>query len=171
MTPVSESVLFLSSFAPLFGVFALLDSFGAGWPSTLCLALMIVGLAAPFVLGPVIVSKLANDPLRIQSAQSRDGDALAYVATYLVPFAAFAASTTRERLALLLFVVVVAIVYVRSHLFYVNPLFAIVGYRLFQISTPEGASVVLVTPRRFIPANEVLQARRVGSYIWWEAKK
>ena len=167
MTVLAQFALFLSSYAPLFGVFALLDSFGSGWPTTACIVLAILG---PVLVTVVFLSakRLAPQALRVESAQARDGDALAYIATYLVPFAAITATTLRERVALGLFIVLIAVLYVRSQLFYVNPLLALVGYRLFQVSTPGAASVVLLSSRPFLPSGVTINTRRLSDYVYWE---
>jgi len=170
VTVLTQFLLFLSSFSPLFAVFALLDSFGRGWPTVLCVVLALVGAVIPVVVLPIVAWLVKDEPLHVATTQVRDGDALAYIATYLVPFAAFALSTQRERIALLIFFAMIAVIYIRSELFYVNPLFALVGYRLFQITTPMGASVVLITPRHFISSNTQLPVRRLGNYIFWEAR-
>jgi hypothetical protein len=168
MTAIAQLALFLSSYAPLFGVFALLESFGSGWPTPVCAG---VAIAGPFVLaGVLLVVKqvVAAQDLTVTTAQSRDGDALAYVATYLVPFAAIAVTTPREQGALGLFVVLIAVIYIRAGLFYVNPLLAIAGYRLFQVVTPDNATVVLLARRRYLPSGVLLEARRLSDYVYWE---
>jgi hypothetical protein len=171
VTIVAQLALFLSSYAPLFGVFALLQSFGSGWPTPVCIAL---ALAGPFILAGVLVGArlgLVAEDLNVTSAQSRDGDALAYVATYLVPFAAIAATTPREQAALALFVTLIAVLYVRGGLFYINPLLAVAGYRLFQVVTPKNASVTLISRRTFLPSDAVVKARPLGDYVYWEQWK
>jgi hypothetical protein len=167
MTALAQFALFLSSYAPLFGVFALLDSFGPGWPTALCILLALLG---PILAAIVFAAarRLAPQSLRVESAQARDADALAYVATYLVPFAAIAARTARERGALVLFVGLIAVLYVRAELFYVNPLLAIVGYRLFQVTTPSGSSIALLSKRRFLRSGTTLSARRLSDYVYLE---
>jgi hypothetical protein len=169
MTALAQFALFLSSYSPLFAVFALLDSFGRGWPARVCAALAFGGLLLSIVvfLG---TRRLAAQSLHVESAQVRDGDALAYIATYLVPFAAITATTAREREALGLFVVLIAVLYVRSGLFYINPLLALVGYRLFQVVTPGGASVVLLSHRRFLRSEITINARRLSDYVFWEER-
>ncbi len=170
MTAFAQFALFLSSYSPLFAVFALLDSFGSGWPTRVCLGVAVVGLLLP-VLIFLIARRLAPQSLRVESSQIRDGDALAYIATYLVPFAAITATTARERGALGLFVFLIAELYVRSELFYINPLLALVGYRLFQVATPAGTSVVLLTRRRFLRSGIDLKARRLSDYVYWEDRQ
>ena len=169
MTVLAQCALFLSSYAPLFGVFALLDSFGRGSPTTICAALAIVGaLLAPAIL--IGARRLGRQPLHVETSEVRDGDVLAYVATYLVPFAAITATTARERGALGLFLLLIAVLYVRSELFYVNPMLAAVGYRVFQVTTPGGTSVVLLSRRRFLRPNESVTSRRLSNYVYWEER-
>jgi hypothetical protein len=170
MTAFAQFALFLSSYSPLFAVFALLDSFGSGWPPRVCLLVAAVGLMLP-VLMFLIARRLAPQSLHVESSQVRDGDALAYIATYLVPFAAISATTARERGALGLFVVLIAVLYVRSELFYIDPLLALVGYRLFQVATPAGTSAVLLTRRRFLRSGIDLTARRLSDYVYWEDRQ
>jgi len=169
MTVFAQFALFLSSYSPLFAVFGLLDSFGSGWPTRICIALAIVGLLVPVVVF-FIARRLGPQVLHVESSQIRDGDALAYIATYLVPFAAISATTARERGALGLFVFLMAVICVRSELFYINPLLALVGYRLFQVTTPTGSSVILLTRKRFLRSGIDLDARRLSEYVYWEKR-
>lgn len=169
MTPLTQSVLFLSSYAPLFGVLALLDSFGKGWPSMACLGVMVAGIAAP--AGMLIISqRLQPQTLKVSTARVRDADVLAYIVSYLVPFALQPGSTTRQQTALGVVFLLLAVLYVHAELFYVNPLLALVGYRLFEVVTPRGASVVLLTHRRFIPPETSVTARRLSDYVYLEVE-
>jgi len=169
MTIFAQSLMFVSSYAPLFGVFALLDTFGRGVPSEICIGLAAAGALIPLAVLPA-VGGLTPQLVHVTTAQVRDGDALAYVATYLVPFAAIAATTDRQRAALALFFLILAVLYVRNELFYVNPVLAIAGYRLFQVVSPSGASLVLLGKRRFLSANTTVSARRLSDYVYLEAK-
>lgn len=168
VTVLAQFVMFLSSYAPLFGVFALLQSFGSGW-TPVCIA---VAIAGPVLLAGVlglVLRNVAPQALGVSTSATRDGDAVAYVATYLVPFAAIAATTLREQVALGFFVILIAVLYVRAGLFYVNPLLAVFGYRLFQVVTPGNATVVLIARRSFLPSGGAVQARRLSDYVYWEA--
>jgi hypothetical protein len=169
MTVLARFGLFLSSYAPLFGVFSLLDSFGPGIPTVVCIVLTVIGMLLPFVVLTGTRSLVGQD-LPVKDTQIRDGDVLAYIATYLVPFAAITATTGRERGALGLFVFLIAVIYIRSELFYINPLLALAGFRLFQVGTTDGASVVLLSRKRFLGSNITLKARRLSDYVYWEVK-
>jgi len=167
MTPLIQALLFLSSYSPLFGVFALLDTFGRGMPSAVCLGLACLGIvAAPLLF--VIDRRTTARSVTVTSASPRDADVLAYVASYLVPFADFDADSLRQRLAVILFVSLIAVLYVRLHLFYVNPLLALAGYRTYEVTTAAGTPIILLTRRSFVAAASTVQAIRLSSYVWRE---
>jgi hypothetical protein len=50
MTDLSQILMFWSSYAPLFAVFAILDSFGKGVPSLICAIAAGLGLVMPVLL-------------------------------------------------------------------------------------------------------------------------
>lgn len=170
MTVLSQFALFLSSYSPLFLVFTLLGTFGNGWAIAINILIAAVGVIILSGVFYYAKLKLTDQKLEVATTQIRDGDALAYVATYIVPFAAMNASSTRDRWAILLFVVLIAVLYVRSQLFYVNPLLAIAGYRLFQVVTEHDASVVLISRQHFVRSHATIYARRLSDYVYWEVK-
>lgn len=170
MTALSQFALFLSSYAPLFLVFGLLGTFGDGWAIVINILLAAAGAIVLTVVFYYAKLKLKDQNLEIATTQVRDGDVLAYVATYIVPFAAMNAANARDRWAIVLFVVLVALLYVRSQLFYVNPLLALVGYRLFQVVTEHDASVVLISRQHFIRPHTTISTRRLSNYVYWEVK-
>jgi hypothetical protein len=167
-TPAAEFTLFLSSFAPLFVVFGVLESFGQGWPSYVCYG---IALAASLVLTVAlrIWKRLAVTRVTITRARHRDGDAIAYVATYVVPFAALGVNDWRSRLALLFFLALVAVLYVRAHLFYVNPLLSIFGYRLFELETSSGRVMLVLSKRKYLQTNSTIDVRTLSDYIFIDA--
>lgn len=167
MTSLAQAMLFLSSYSPLLAVFALLDTFGKGTPSIVCTALAVAG-AALLPLLIVLNRSTATQQLRVATATPRDADVLAYVASYLVPFASVDAHSTRERVAIGVFVGLIAVLYVRTEMFYVNPLLAFAGFRVFAVQTPAGTPVVLLCRRRFIQPSSDLDAIRISDYVWME---
>jgi hypothetical protein len=89
------------------------------------------------------------------------------VVTYLIPFLTLSTSDWRARAAILAFIVVVAALYVRSHIFYVNPVLSLAGYRLFEIEAGQGF-VILLTRKRFVEPGSAIWARRLSDYIYLE---
>jgi hypothetical protein len=167
MTSFAQAILFLSSYSPLLAVFALLDTFGRGVPSGVCGAFALLGAAAlPVLLR--LGSGTAPQTLQVAKATPRDADTLAYIASYLVPFATVQATSGRERIAVGLFIAMIAVLYVRAELFYVNPLLALFGIRIFAVETLAGTPLVLLCRRRFVQSSSALSAVRISDYVWRE---
>jgi len=167
-TTASEGALFLSSFAPLFVVFGLLHSFGTGWPTYICYGLAVLATVTLFVMLRVW-RRMASSKVRVARARHRDADAIGYVATYVVPFAAMGVSTWESKIALLFFMLLVGVLYLRAHLFYVNPLLSVIGYRLFEIETERGRVLLVITKRKFMQLNLEIDVRTLSDYIFLEA--
>jgi hypothetical protein len=167
VTVFAELVMFVSSFAPLLLVFALLDSFGSRTVQAVLIivaGLSLAGLAVLFLL----LNRLDNQTIDVTRARPRDGDAIAYVATYVLPFLTLGTDSWQSRVALTLFVLIVGTLVIRSHIFYVNPVLALFGFRLFEIEA--GDQFVLVLTRRpYVRPGSTLSARRLSDYVYWEA--
>lgn len=161
-------VLFASSYAPLLLLFALLDSLGSGWPSVACTAVAGLSLAALAVFWSG-ARRLPPVRLELASSRSRDADVLGFFASYVVPFAAAQGGTGRDRLALLLFLVVVGGLYLRADLFWVNPVLGLAGVRVFEAETADGRPLLLLTRRRFLPQRATVLAAQVGDAVHLES--
>jgi hypothetical protein len=163
------AVLFLSSFAPLLVVFGLLHSFGQGAASYTCYAAAAVSVGALFVSFRSW-RRLATTEARVARARPRDSDIIAYVATYIVPFAALGVETWQQRGALLGFFVLVAVLYIRANLFYVNPLLAIFGFKLYEVETDTGRVMLVISRAAYLKAGAALAVHSLSNYVFLEAK-
>lgn len=164
---VVRTVLFVSSYAPLLLLFALLDSLGRGWPSAVCAAvavLSLLGLAAFWRSA----GGLPTAALEIVESESRDVQVLGFFATYVVPFAAAPSGDLSARLALLLFLVVVAGLYLRADLYWVNPVLGLAGVRVHAVETAQGRPLLLLSRRRYLPQHVTVEAAQVGAQVHLE---
>lgn len=163
--------MFLSSMAPLLIVFALLDTFGSTTTSMLSIGLALVSVVGHLLL----LAMLSRNQLgtathehahQISNAEERGGDVMAYVATYLIPFAGFKAHDLRSAAALAIFLLVIGALYVRSGLFAINPGLAIVGFHLYraELKLADGSnrSTNLLTRASIPPGWVTLQAHQLG---------
>ena len=167
-TLIAEAILFLSSFAPLFVVFGLLNSFGKGVPSIACYA--VAGLSTLFLLLSLRIWRtLSTTRVTIARARQRDADAIGYVATYVVPFATLGVDTWESKAAVLLFLILVGLLYIRAHLFYVNPTLSAIGYKIFEAETATGRVMLVLSKRRYIRVNAEIDVRTLSDYIFLEA--
>ncbi len=167
---LTEITLFLSSFAPLIAIFSLLNTFGRGAPSIVCLAvagISLVGLAVFMRLARTLTPIDAT----IGAVRKRDQDTIGYVVTYLLPFVAIGGTAWQLRTAVVVFVIVVGALYVRAHLFYVNPVLALVGFRLFEVDIVGAPSAILLTRQHHLPSGSVLRVRALTNTVLLEVPR
>ena len=163
----AQTLMFASSYAPLLVIFWLIDSFGS---TVLSVACLVVAAAGCLGLLSVMVAASRLNPVsaRLADVRARDTDALSYVVTYLVPFVGANAGTWRERIAYLLLFSVLAVLYIRASLFYINPLLSLFGYHLHE-GTRSGRIVVVVSKRRLAGAVVETNVREISRDILLEA--
>lgn len=167
LTVTARLVLFVSSYAPLLALFAILDSFGPGWPSVVCAAAAAVSVVALWVVWNLL-GRSAGDWLPLESSRNRDADVMAFFVTYVVPFAAAQDANGRTRIALGVFALVIAALYVRSAIFYVHPLLLLVGYHVFEATTPAGIPIILVTRQRHLRQRDKVWTTLIAPAVYLE---
>ena len=167
-TALTQIVLFASSFAPLLGLFAWLNTFGAGVPS-LILGIIAGVAGLGLVAFVVVVQFLTTVEVSPSSIQPRDQDTIGYVVTYLLPFVTLGVQSWRERGAIIFFIVLVAVLYIRASLFYVNPLLALAGFRLYEAELETGRSVIIIVRPRYVRPGSTLQLKTVTESLYLEA--
>jgi hypothetical protein len=167
LTVTARLVLFVSAYAPLLALFAILDSFGRGWPSVLCACVAIVSVLALVVFWS-LMGRSAGNWITLTSSRSRDGDVMAFFVSYVVPFAAAQDAQVRTRVALGLFAIIIAALYVRSAVFYTHPLLLLAGYHIHEAATAAGVPVVVITRRRYLRQNETIWTCLISPDVYRE---
>jgi len=161
LTITSRVLLFISSFSPLFAIWGvrLLPSRISVLP--FCVALIgVVGTLAVLYVKRQEEGRVDE----AQTASRRDTEAAAYLVTYVLPLA-LPGSDWRDWLAVLLFLVIVGILYVRAGMDYVNPMLALVGYHLYEATLRDEGTVWLVSQLDLRPNTQVNTVNLVGN-IW-----
>ena len=131
---LARSILFLCSYFPLVAIYCIL--LVGTWPLWAVLLLLSAGLAS-LLLTALIFHQLrrANVAYRRKavSVTRRNGDVMAYVASYIIPFVSFSLTNVQQALALGVFFVVLFVIYVHSNMIYVNPMLNLGGYHLYEV--------------------------------------
>jgi hypothetical protein len=145
---VTRVGLFISSYAPLFLILAV--RFTQPWLVVLCGVLTVVGIAmAVWILRSHGAASAA--PLDIVEVDDGGEQAATYLITYLLPFVAVDEPSVREVVAYGIFVIVGALVYVRSDMQVVNPLFYALRRRILKVKTRNGRTLYAIARRRLLP--------------------
>lgn len=170
MTVVGRTILFVSSYAPLLFLFAALESFGSGWPSRLCFLIGVVSIAALGILLVLLRTTSAPETDTFKGARSRDADVMAYVVSYVVPFAAATDKADQAtRLALVMFAGLVAVLYIRSSVYYVHPLLLLFGIHVYE-ATRHDVPVIILTRERQLRQSTDIRVINIGDNVYMEKK-
>jgi hypothetical protein len=161
--------MFLSSYAPLFALLAYLNRH-VRWAWIILAAIAVLSLVG---LAVVMLSKRGERGPRLTVAYARpqDGDVLAYIASYLIPFFGLHLSKHDDVVVLCAFLVVLMLVYVNSNMLFVNPVLTLAGYHTFQIEDPDGHTYGLLARRRDIEPGSVLHPAQVTRYLRVEVNR
>lgn len=153
---LGRPLLFLSSYAPLFGLLAI--RFEQRWLWISCLALAVLGVASLLWLLK-LNDRSSRGPYDLATVRDAGGEAASYLATYLLPFVVVSTPTVRDVIAYAGFLLVAALISIRSDVAQVNPLLYLLGYRVLAITDDHGLQAYMITryPRR---AGDRVQATR-----------
>jgi hypothetical protein len=131
---LARLILFLSAYAPLLALFAILDSFHRVWAAWTCGAIASASLLA-LRLFWVVASRVAEESFPVEAVARRDEDVVTFFVTYVVPFAVAPIDSDRVALALLFFLGLVGLLYLRGGVFRVHPVLLACGWHLYEVDT------------------------------------
>lgn len=169
---LARASLFLSAYAPLLILFAILNSFGRTWASWTCAGLATVGLVmlAVFWRAAQSIQPEQFDVVRITR---RDEDVLAFFVTYVVPFAVAPLDSSRVAVALVVFLVLIGLLYLRAGMYRVHPILLLAGYHLYELETKdESQSSIACLSRSEYLERGLIEVRNVapGIFVRTEVK-
>lgn len=151
-----ELALFLCSYSALFAILAVRFR-------TTALILACAGLA---VLGAVAglavllrFRSVAQGIWTVSTVEDRGGEVAGYLATYLLPFVTVAEPGWHDVVGYVLFLVIVAVIYVRSGLVQINPTLYLFGWRLFAVDIGDGWSGYVLVRGRLARGQELSAVR------------
>lgn len=165
-----RGLMLVAAYAPLLVLMAVLDSFGLGstdapWSRWLPALMAGAGVLVTVVFVAVAVRRRAAEPEVVFEARPRDGEAIRFFATYVVPFFILQAATPTHRWALVVYLVLIAVLYLQSEMFAANPVLALLGYRVFELNRVDGGFLLVLTRSRYLAPREVLELVPLGGYV------
>lgn len=167
LSPFAKACLFLSSYIPLWGILILFHLGDWGYWLAVPLGALIGGGIGLGVLRHWVTTGAAEE-VTVAYAMRQDGDSVAYIVTYILPFLTLTIGSAAEALGIVGLFLTVMLVYVSSDMLYVNPVLAALGWHAHSIHTKGGVELVLITRRRLIREGSLLPAVRLGDAVWWE---
>jgi hypothetical protein len=112
-----------------------------------------------------------GDWLPLRESRNRDAEVMGYFVTYVIPFAAVDASDNHTKIALGVFAIVVAALYLRTSVYYIHPLLLLVGFHVYDAVTEDDSPVIVMTKRRFLSQDERLWVVGIGQSVYREVNR
>ncbi len=163
-------MLFFSSYFPLMLIFSiLLWKPHQPWAIGI-LALGLLSLLITFLYISRRKNKGGVSQAKITEVEKRDENVMSYIASYLVPFVTFPLDTVEQTAAILIFVGVLLVLYINSNMIYINPMFNLVGYHLYEITIDSDQMSHYLIARRPVKPNKTLYFVEISDNIYLEKK-
>jgi hypothetical protein len=102
----------------------------------------------------------------LTAVEDRGAEVAGYVASYLLPFLTVSEPSSRDLVAYGLFLVVVAVLYLRSGLVRINPTLYLAGWRLYAVTIGQAGWSGYVLSRRPLRAGEPLSGARLTERLF-----
>ena len=161
--------MFLSSYSPLFVLLAF-RNWRTGWARWGLLASAVI--SASLLIVVMLSKRDEHGPaLTIKHAKPQDGEVLAYIATYLIPFFSLDLGKPADVGVFGGFLVVLMVVYVNSSMLFVNPLLSVALYHTFEIEDPDGHTYTMITRRKDVLPGQVLTPSQITRFVRLEVTK
>jgi len=154
--------MFLSSYTPLFIIFAIRFT---GWPlRTVCIACAILGTTSLLLL---LRRQKATSPsvFQLTAAEPAGGEALSYLTTYLLPFMTIGSPDARDIVAYIVILLVMFTISARTRAIQVNPLLFIFGFIVYSVHDKNGFTGYLIAHKQSIQAPRTISAHHVTNDI------
>jgi hypothetical protein len=163
-------LLFFSSYFPLFLIIGILV-FSKSW--IVALVIFVADSVFVYALWRYLRTRKRDNQhsfSKVTGYQQRDSEAMSYIASYIVPFATFSLDAIPQLLALIVFIVMLLILYVNSHMIYVNPMLNIMGYHLYEIEVEHGDRTIYYLARKRLARKEIIHYVSISDDVWLEIK-
>lgn len=164
---LTRTILFLSSYTPLLMIMAV--KFHLQHPY-ISLALGGIGVLSIIILLFFlrVARRLGRNVVTIERATAKDGDAMSYIVTYLIPFLDIKLDEPSSYGALLLLFFVVGVLYVNSNMIYINPMLNLFGYHIFEIDDKDGKASAIISRKDYVDRGAQINVVSLGNQVVME---
>jgi len=164
-------MLFFSSYFPLMLIFSILLWETQGYWASGILTVGIVSLLITFLYISRRKHKGGVSQTKVTKVEKRDENVVSYIVSYLIPFVTFPLDRPGQIAALLVFVGILLILYVNSNMIYINPMFNLVGYHLYEITIESDQMPHYLIARQGIRPNKMLYFVEISTNVYLERKR
>jgi hypothetical protein len=154
-----------AAYAPLLLLLAILDSFHTSWVRWVMAGVCAAGVVFTMLFFFVVIPRRNATPEQVYEAKPREGEALRFFATYVVPFFVSETAPPTHRWALAVYLVLIAALYLRNDLYFANPLLALLGFRVFELTRRDRGMVLVLSRAWHLAPGQVIDLVPLGGWI------
>ena len=170
--PFAALLLFVSSYSPLFLIFAVKDwnfdksSFNHPW--LIGAILVAAGISIALLWLTFATLNKGNLVITIKNVENRSMDLINYTIPYILSFFSFDLSKPADVISLAIFLLILFVLTVRSHSIFINPILAFAGYGLYDMEFEFDAKgrKTVVLARQELHTNQRYYARPLTPYLY-----
>ena len=160
-----------AAYAPLLLLLAVLDSFRLPWLRWVFGALAVAGVLGTLLFLTLAVPRRNATPEKVYSAKPREGEALKFFASYVVPFFVTTTAAAPARWGLLIYLLLIALLYLQGDMYFSNPVLAALGYRIFELGRADRGFLLVISRAWYLAPNESISLVPLGGYIYVQQKE
>ena len=165
MKAIVGAGLLASAFAPLLTLIAILKLPTLGWVSWAILAGCLLSLVLLWLVLRS-VARVQARPVESVEVRRADESVLGFASSYIVPVVvALFSDDIASLVATIALVLLLVIIYVRAGLYHLNPTLAVVGFRLYQVTTAGCTVTMLLSPSRHLRQQGFVECRYLGDDV------
>ncbi len=158
----ARTVLFLSSYAPLFLIYTILYFGVNDLISFVSLGIAVLSVALAVLLLKGLKSYMSADTRTIDQISQDGSQVMGYVASYLVPFVGVSLLELRQVLALVVYLIILGYLYTTTSMVYMNPTLQVLfGYRVYDVTFDGGYQARLIALHQ-LKKKDTVAAIKIG---------
>lgn len=162
--------MLLAAYAPLLILLAVLNSFQLEWLRWVLAAIAVASVIGTALFLLVAVPRRNAGIEQVFTARPREGEALKFFASYVVPFFVTATAAPPARWGLVVYLVMIALLYVQGDLYFSNPVLALLGYRIFELGRADREFLIVISRSWHIAPGETIRLVPLGGYVYVHQK-
>lgn len=158
-------ILFFSSYFPLFFIFIVKNSFGSVIINIVLGIISFISIAVLYFF-ILVHRRIEGEYIKISSVYSRDSDATSYIVSYIIPFLSLDLTKISDKVSLGVLFIVIAAIYINSHMIHINPILNLIGYHIFEVEDVDGNKIILLTKKDVIYSQKSVKAINLSGNVY-----
>ena len=157
--------LLAGAYSPLMVLLAVLGIWDQRWLRVGLFSAGLLSFLSCLYWLRVWVPRRAGIPEKIYRAKPREGEALKFFASYVIPFFIAVSASSASRWGLLVYLAILLALYLQGDLYFTNPVIGLMGYRLFEVSREDGGYLLVLTRQWQLTPDMVVRLVSLGGYV------